>query len=122
MKSNKITIRIASILNYVIATALIISGTLKLIGVAPYTSMIQELSPYYYSNIYLLGIIAIASGLLFVIPRTFTYGLIATLVFLGGTISAHMQHGDMYVPQVVFVLSTAFVAYAKKPDWFRNTV
>lgn len=122
MKSNKTMIRIASILNYVIAIALIISGALKLIGLTPYVAMIKDLSPNYYSNIYLLGFIAIGSGLLFIIPRTFTYGLIASLVFLGGTISAHMQHGDIYVPQVVFVLLTAFVAWAKKPEWFNSNV
>ena len=120
MSNSKTKQNIGNGLNYFIAFALIVSGLLKLIGVEAYVQMIQELNPNYHANIYLLGIIAIASGVLFAIPRTFTYGFIATLVFLGGTISAHMQHGDNYIPQIVFVLLTALSAYLKRPEWFQN--
>ena len=81
---------IGNSINYLLAAVLIISGTLKLIGFEPYMEVIKSLSPYYYENIYLIGFVAVASGVLFAIPKTFTYGFIATLVFLGGTISAHM--------------------------------
>ncbi|MFI0429334.1 hypothetical protein [Mariniflexile sp. HMF6888] len=106
-------------INYFISTALIISGLLKLIGFKPYTEMIMELNPNYFEFIYFLGVIAIVSGVLFIIPKTFTFGLIATLVFLGGTISAHMQHGDGFIPQIVFVLLTVLSAYLKRSEWFR---
>lgn len=89
---------------------MIISGLLKLVVLTPYIAIIKDLSPNYYSNIYLLGFIALASGVLFIGSKKFTYGFIVTLVFLEGTISAHMQHGDIYIPQVVFVLLTAFIA------------
>jgi uncharacterized membrane protein len=109
---------IGNSINYLLSAVLIISGMLKLVGFEPYKEMITRLSPHYYENIFLLGIVAIVSGVLFAIPRTFTFGFIATLVFLGGTISAHMQIGDNFIPQIVFVLLTATTAYLKKPEWF----
>ena len=120
MKNNNTKKRIGNSINYFIAVALIISGALKLIGFEPYKEMIEELSSHYLENIYLLGIIAIGTGLLFAIPKTFTIGFIVTLVFLGGTIAAHMQHGDNYLPQIIFVLLTILSAYLKRPAWFKE--
>ena len=114
MNNNRTKNIVGNIFNYFIASVLIISGTLKLIGFEPYKEMIMRLSPYYFENIYLLGRIAILAGVLFAIPKTFTFGFIVTLVFLGGTISAHMQIGDNYISQIVFVLLTVFTAYLKK--------
>ena len=112
--------KIGNILNYVMSAVLIISGTLKLIGFEPYMEVIKGLNPNYYDNIYLIGLVALASGILFAVPKTFTYGFIASLVFLGGTISAHMQAADIFIPQIVFVIITALTAYLKRPEWFNN--
>jgi len=120
MNNNRTKNIVGNIFNYFIASVLIISGTLKLIGFEPYKEMIMRLSPYYFENIYLLGRIAILAGVLFAIPKTFTFGFIVTLVFLGGTISAHMQIGDNYISQIVFVLLTVFTAYLKKTEWFKE--
>ena len=111
--------KIGNGINYFLSGALIISGILKLVGFEPYKEMIIRLSPHYYENIYLIGIVAIVAGVLFALKRTFTVGFIATLVFLGGTISAHMQIGDNFIPQIIFVYLTAFTAYLKRPDWFK---
>ena len=110
--------RIGNGINYLLSAVLIISGTLKLIDFEPYMEVIKGLNPNYYQNIILIGLVAILSGILFAIPKTFTYGFIATLVFLGGTISAHMQAGDVFIPQIVFVILTALTAYLKRPEWF----
>jgi len=118
-KFNKIKNIIGTGFNFLISISLIVSGLLKLIGLEEYVNMIDNLNPNYSSNIYLLGIIAIVSGVLFIIPRMFAYGFIASLVFLSGTISAHMQHGDNFLPQVIFVLLTVLVAHIKKPEWFK---
>jgi len=120
MKNNKTTKIVGNSINYFISVSLIISGILKLVGFEPYKEMIMELSPHYFENIYLLGIIAIVSGMLFAIPKTFTIGFIATLVFLGGTISAHMQHGDNYIPQIIFIMLTVLSAYLKRTEWFKQ--
>lgn len=116
--NTKTKIRIGNGINYFIGIALIISGLLKLIGFKPYIELIKELNPNYFAHIYLLGIIAIISGVLFIIPKTFTFGFIATQVFLGGTISAHMQAEDNFIPQIVFVLLTALSVYLKRTEWF----
>ncbi len=120
MTTNKTKLRIGNGINYLISIALISSGLLKLTGFEPYQKMIMRLSAHYYEHIYLLGFIAIISGILFIIPKTFTFGFIAVLVFLGGTISAHMQIGDNFIPQIVFVLLTALTARLKRPQWFLN--
>jgi hypothetical protein len=117
--NTKTKIITGNIINYLLSTVLIISGTLKLVGFEPYKEMIMKLSPHYFENIYLIGVVALVAGILFAIPKTFIYGFIATLVFLGGTISAHMQIGDNFIPQIVFVLLTVLTAYLKRPEWFK---
>ena len=112
--------QIGTIFQYMIAISLIVSGTLKIVGLHSYVKMITDLSPEYYNNIYLLGGIAIASGVLFILPKTFALGAIACFIFLGGAISAHMQHGDNYIPQLVFVLLTGFAVLLKRPEWFSS--
>ena len=82
--------------------------------------VIKDLSPNYYGSIYLIGSVALISGILFAIPKTFTLGFIASLVFLGGTVSAHMQHGDNYIPQIAFIMLTVLSAYLKRPKWFEQ--
>lgn len=119
MSSEKTKSIIGKLINYLIGGILIISGALKLIKLHAYSEMIERLSPHYFDNIYLIGAIALISGMLFIIPKTFTYGFIATITFLGGTISAHMQIGDNYIPQLVFVLLTTLSAYLLKPEWFK---
>lgn len=112
---------VGTVINYLLSGVLIVSGVLKIIGFTPYEEMISRLSPHYFENIYLIGFVAIACGILFAIPKFFSYGFIATLVFLGGTISAHMQIGDNFIPQIVFVLLAATTAYIKKPEWFKTS-
>ncbi len=112
--------KIGNGINYFLSAVLIISGTLKLVGFEPYMEVIKGLNPHYYDNIYLIGIVALVSGILFAIPKTFTIGFIATLTFLGGTISAHMQAGDIFIPQIVFVGLTGLSAYLKRPEWFKT--
>lgn len=113
--------KIGNGINYFLSAVLIISGTLKLVGFEPYMEVIKGLNPEYYENIYLIGFVALISGILFAIPRTFTFGIIATLAFLGGTISAHMQASDNFIPQIVFVILTGLTAYLKHPEWFKET-
>ncbi|MEL6537532.1 MAG: DoxX family protein [Bacteroidota bacterium] len=115
------SIKLGNGLQYFLSLALIVSGLLKVVGYPPYLEMITELSSEYYHYRYLLGIIALAAGTLFAIPRTFTLGFITVLVFLGGTISAHMQHGDPFLPQVVFVMLTVLAAFLKRKHWFAPT-
>ena len=114
--------KIGTGINYFLSAVLVISGTLKLVGFEPYMEVIKGLNPEYYENIYVIGFVALISGILFAIPKTFTYGFIATLAFLGGTISAHMQAGDVFIPQIVFVVLTGLTAYLKKPEWFNTDI
>lgn len=118
--NNKAVKIVATVLNYLLGLILIATGTMKLIGLEEYVKTLNELNPYYVENITLIGVLGLATGILFIIPRTFTYGWVAALVYFGGTVSAHMQHGDNYLPQVIFVLLTITVAHLKIPEWFRK--
>lgn len=120
MKNDKTKNRLGNGINYLMSAVLIVSGALKLIGFEPYMEVIKSLNVNYYDNIYLIGFVAIISGILSAIPKTFTFGFIITLVFLGGTISAHMQAGDNFIPQIVFVCLTVSVAYFKRPEWLKK--
>ncbi len=50
---------IGNSINYLLSAVLIISGTLKLVGFEPYMEVIKGLSPHYYENIYLIGIVTL---------------------------------------------------------------
>lgn len=39
----------------------------------PYMEVIKGLGPNYYGNVYLIGIVAVVSGILLAIPKTFTF-------------------------------------------------
>ena len=110
--------RIGNGINYFLSSVLVISGILKLIRFEPYMKIIKGLNLNYYQYIILIGLVAVLSGILFAIPKTFIYGFIATLVFLGGTVSAHMQAGDVFISQIIFILLTVLTAYFKKQEWF----
>ena len=116
--SNKTKVLIGNIITYILGFILILSGILKLIGLDFYVEMLKGLNENYYDNIYLLGVVALLSGLLLVIPKTFPYGLMAALVYFGGTISAMMQAGESFIPQIIFALLAGLAAFLKKPEWF----
>lgn len=118
METSKTQQRIGNGLNYFMSIVLIISGILKLVKQEGYMEVIKDLNMHYYDNIYLIGFVTLISGMLFAIPRTYFIGFIATLVFLGGTISAHMQHGDPYIAQIGFVVITVLSAFFKRREWF----
>jgi hypothetical protein len=114
-KTLKIT---GNMINYLIGGILILSGFLKLIGLEDYLNVIKELNPNFLSQIYIIALVEMLAGALFIIPRLFAYGYAFTLVFFGGTIAAHMQHGDPIFVQIIFVLLTIAVAHIKKTEWF----
>jgi hypothetical protein len=111
---------ITILLNYLIGGVLIATGIMKLLEVEEYVKMLMELHPNYVNNLSLIGTVGVVSGVFFIIPRTFTYGFVSVLVYFGGTISAHMQHGDPFIAQVVFVLLTIAVAHLRHPEWFNG--
>jgi hypothetical protein len=105
-------------LQYLIATILIVSGVLKILKVSFYQKILIELNPNFNEQILLLGTVSLICGILLIIPHTFLLGYISAFVFFGGTIAAHLQHGDTILPQVLFVIVTGVSLYLKKREWF----
>lgn len=105
-------------LQYLIATILIVSGLLKVLKVPFYQKMLIKLNPNFNEQILLLGAVSLICGILLIIPQTFLLGYISAFVFFGGTIAAHLQHGDTILPQLLFVTITGVSLYFKKREWF----
>lgn len=116
MSLNTIKKIVITILNYFIGTLLIVSGLFKIAKHDYYVQMLNDLNPNYTENIVLLGIISLSTGLLLILPRTFIFGFIGSLVFLGGTIGAHMQHDDSYLMNIILILILVVIAFYKIPQ------
>ena len=81
---------------------LLASGTVKLAGVP---AVVHELQQYgFVHTVPLVALLEIASGLLFLVPRTRSFGLVFASAFLGGAIATHVQHAE-----TVQILPAAFV-------------
>ncbi|WP_298511255.1 hypothetical protein [uncultured Kordia sp.] len=122
MSNSKVKRIVDNVFHYSIAMILISSGLLKIAHVDFYQNILLELHPVYHENMLLLGVIAVVSGLLLCFKKTYIYGFIMSLVFFGGTIAAHMQHKDIYIPQIVFVLVLVYVTYRKNSVWFQQNI
>ena len=71
---------------------LVASGTAKLIGVA---SVVRQLEAYgFVHTVPLVAALELASGLLFLAPRTRSFGILLASAFLGGAIATHVQHAE----------------------------
>jgi hypothetical protein len=71
----------------------------------------------------LIGIGELTSALLFLIPRTHSFGVLLLSAYMGGAIVTHMQHGESYViPSVILVLIwvTGFLRHSELLQSFRT--
>lgn len=73
----------------------------------------------------LLGIIELASVILFVIPRTAVLGLLLLSSYLGGAIATHLQHGQsMIFPAAIeaLVWIAALIHYPRLWQGFSESI
>ncbi|WP_420572773.1 hypothetical protein [Kordia sp.] len=120
MNTIKYKKHISAVIQYIMVAMFIVSGILKMVKVSFYQDLLQDLHPVYQEYMVLLGVITFLIGVLLSFRRTFIYGFIIGLVFFGGTIAAHLQHGDIFVIQVIFVILLSVVSYLKYPSLFKN--
>jgi hypothetical protein len=79
------------------ALFLIFDGVMKLIKPAPVVEATVRLG-YQESVIIPLGIVLIASTIIYLIPRTAIIGAILLTGYLGGAVSTHVRAGDPWFP------------------------
>ena len=73
---------------------LLASGTVKLAGVPVVVHQLQQYG--FVHTVPLVALLEIASGVLFLIPRTRSLGLVFASAFLGGAIATHVQHAETF--------------------------
>jgi hypothetical protein len=100
------------VLNLLIGGLMIAAGVPKLLGLAPpehvATMGLTE-------SIRLVGAGEIVTGILLLIPRTLSLGVLLTSSFWGGAICVHMTHGQSYLLQSLLLVLSWVGAYLRNP-------
>jgi hypothetical protein len=89
---------------------LVASSITKLAGVP---AVVNQLLGFGFGGgqVVLVGVLEAISGVLFLLPRTRSFGLVLVSGFLGGAIATHLQHGEMPFPPVA-VIAVAWIGVA----------
>ncbi len=64
----------------------------------------------------LIGIGELTAGVLYLIPRTSSLGVLVLSAHMGGAIMVHMSHGESYVLQSVILILVWVGAYLRNPE------
>jgi hypothetical protein len=100
------------VLNLLIGGLKIVAGTPKLLGLAP-SDHVEQMGLT--ESIRLVGAGEIVTGVLLVIPRTLSLGILLTGSFWGGAICVHMTHGQSYLLQSALLVLSWVGAYLRNP-------
>jgi hypothetical protein len=88
------------VLHISIGCLMIFTGSQKVLGLVP----TEALAKYGLGEqMRIIGVGAILSAFLLLIPRTSALGLLLTSAFWGGAICIHMAHGEPYLFQAVML-------------------
>ena len=64
----------------------------------------------------LIGMGELIAAILFLIPRTSSLGVLLLSAHLGGAITTHMEHGEMFIPQAIMLLLVWVANYLRNPE------
>jgi hypothetical protein len=105
------------VLHILIGGLLIFTGSQKVLGLVPP----EALARYGLGDqVRLIGTGALAAGLLLVIPRTASLGVLLASSFWGGAICTHMAHGEPYFVQAGLLVLSWAGAYLRNPGTLGN--
>ena len=68
----------------------------------------------------LIGFVMLISTVLFLIPATFSLGVLLLSSFFGGTIATHMQHGESYTGPARLLILVWIAYYLRNPSMFKK--
>jgi hypothetical protein len=101
----------------IVAALLIASGVVKVL-IAP-AVVVEGLQRFGLGEqVRLIGAGEVTSGLLLLIPRTTSLGVLLVSGFWGGVICIHMAHAESYLFPSVMLLMTWAGAYLRTPAMF----
>jgi hypothetical protein len=108
--------RVGTTLTILAGILLVGSGTAKFLGVPP---MVEPLRAYGFTNtVPLVAALEFTSGVLLLVHRTRSFGLLFASAFLGGAIATHVQHHEVVeLFPAIAVLTLAWVG-----TWLRHPV
>ncbi len=100
------------VLHVLIGGLMIAVGTPKLLGLAP-PEQVERLGLT--NSIRLIGAGEIITGILLIVPRTLSLGVLLTSAFWGGAICLHMSRGESYLLQSALLIVSWVGAYLRDP-------
>src|SRR5262249_40808856 len=100
------------VLHVLVAGLLIFTGAQKVFGSVPPEPLVKYGLA---EQTRLIGVGAILTALLLVMPGTSSLGVLLTSAFWGGAICIHMAHGEPYLFQAVMLLLSWIGAYLRNP-------
>jgi hypothetical protein len=105
--------RIAGLVLHVLVGGLLITtGSQKVLGLVPP----EALARYGLGDqVRLIGAGDLLAGLLLLIPRTSSLGILLASSFWGGAICIHLAHGEPYLFQAVLLVLSWAGAYLRNP-------
>jgi hypothetical protein len=100
------------VLHSLIGGLMILTGSQKILGLVPP----DALAKYGLGEqVRLIGAGALITGLLLLIYRTSSFGVLLTSSFWGGAICIHMAHGEHYLFQAMMLVLLWLGAYLRNP-------
>jgi hypothetical protein len=99
------------ILTALCGSFLLFDAVMKLLAVPMVIKGTQELG-YPVSTIVPLGIVLLASTLLYLLPRTAFFGALLLTGYLGGAIATHVRVGDPLLSHTLFPVYVAVLVWA----------
>ena len=100
------------VLHVLIGGLMIAVGLPKLLGFAP-PEHVERMGLT--ESIRLVGAGEIITGVLLLIPRSLSLGILLTSSFWGGAICVHMTHGESYLLQSALLVVSWVGAYLRNP-------
>jgi hypothetical protein len=91
---------------------MIFTGSQKMLGSVPPEALVKYGLG---EQARLIGLGAVLSALLLLIPRTASLGILLTSSFWGGAICIHLAHGEPYLLQAVLLVLSWMGAYLRDP-------
>jgi hypothetical protein len=92
------------------------SGLAKISGAAPVVETLTKLGVG--SVIVPLGIAEIVFAIMYLIPRTMSFGFFLLCSYFGGAIATDLSHGGAPVVPIVVLTLFWLATFMQKPNWF----
>jgi len=106
----------------IVAIVILMSGLYKLVSGADSEGAKNFMKWGLDNQIKIIGTIELVLGILFLIPRTFSLGVLFLTAYFGGAIATHIEHAEaknMILPAIIILLAW-IVSYLRNPAMFAS--